>query len=64
MKSKARKRQDWTYHHTEEIIALNNEILARQEREEGEAAATAAATANVAATAAQPLGINPLDQVE
>ena len=61
MKRKARKKQDWMYQHTEEIIALNNDILV-QERQ---AATEAAATANAAAAApVQPLGIDPLDQVE
>ena len=61
MKSKARKRQDWTYHHTLEIIALNEE-LERQAREQ-QAAAAAAAAAPAAAAAAIPPGQDHLEQL-
>ena len=59
MKSKARKRQDWTYHHTLEIIALNEE-LERQAREQQAAAAAAAAAP---AAAAIPPGQDHLEQL-
>ena len=63
MKSKARKRQDWTYHHTLEIIALNEELERQAREHQAAAAAAAAALAAAAAAAAIPPGQDHLEQL-
>ena len=52
MKSKAQKKQEWTYKHTMEIIQLNEALLARMAEE-----AKAAEADRAAAT--PPIGLGP-----